>query len=624
MLDNNLIVKETLERIHGTDTSLTLIAADVDRVQSYVFESAKLPEMRGASLILDLLNVKDSDELKWGDVNVKQGIPQLLHALGLPPESLVYAGGGGASILAPAEKAEEIQRHIEQLYVATTETATITVVRESLITPDLEQLKAKAQQAQGAAWQLLRDNLVREDEWNKCETPDKLTDKHFQRAQGFGASQAAAGYKLRRAKLAKPTAPVFEVSPFTERCGYCHFRPACKIAAEIDERPICRICNFKRQDRPDENFAESFYLNDFHNYLNQELRAGRMPNYLCGGRKGAPTEEEAAEYINTWHEIKPPRDLEAVAKAAAGKVNNFVGIIYADGNNMGAKLNSFATKDEFKQFAEEVRKIMKQAVYSGLGQLLDGHRFAEYERRADDRRRQRQHYKHHPFEIITIGGDDVYLFVPADVALEMALHLCREFDHAFNGELTLAVGVLIAHHMTPIYFSRSIAKGLLKHAKKLSKAQTPVVSAIDFQVITADTAISEDVEGFRKQTYRNHYQNEGLTTRPLTVQQFEELLATARRLKAERFPKAQLHVLREAVVRGPRLLASNFYHYQRGRSREMERTYQTLHDFLSAHGEERLLPFWRNKEGWREAELITPLADLAEIYDFVRNKEEQQ
>jgi hypothetical protein len=255
---------------------LALIAADVDRVQSYVFESAKLTEMRGASLILDLLNVKDTDDENiWGDVYIEgqpvQGIRQVLRGLGLPEQDwpqgcVVYVAGGSALLIVPEERAEEVKQHIQQLYASTTLTATTTVVVEHITSPDVEQFKQQARHAQGEAWRLLKDNVVPAEQWQQCQRPDHLEDKHYQSLRGFGQAQSALGHRLRRGKQSKVTAPVFEVSPYTERCSYCHFRPAFRLAREIDERPICQACHRKRQDRGD-HAAHSFYLSRFWKYL---------------------------------------------------------------------------------------------------------------------------------------------------------------------------------------------------------------------------------------------------------------------------------------------------------------------------------------------------------------------
>ena len=617
--DSGSRVTLVLRESFGEQTPLALIAADVDRVQNYVFESAKLAEMRGASLILDLLNVKDSDEPeKWGDVHIDgrpiKGIPQVLtEEFGLPHECLIYNAGGGALILAPWDQAEAIKKRIEVLYLNTTLTATITVAYEPVSWTDLENgieppnlagwFAGHAEVAIGEASRLMKHNLVGPDEWNKSQAPAALILAQYSRRKCFGEWHSALGYKLRCAKQRKATAPIFEVSPFTERCSYCHYRPACRLAPEIDERPICQVCHRKRQDH-DGRAAHSFYLRGFQGYLESEAEAGNELRYWKGTKN-----------LN-WVEIESPPDLKAIAEAGSGR-DNFVGIIYADGNNIGGEIERLKTLDEFHVFAEEVRDAVEKAVFRSLGDLLDGHCKTTREYRDKEGRKRERNHKHHPFEIVSIGGDDVYLFVPADVALEVALRLCRTFEGTLahrDRNLTLAASVLIAHVTTPVYFSRQIAKGLLKNAKRLRTAAGNTVSAVDFQVITSDTSIAEDIASFRSSTYRNR--NEGLTTRPLRLDQLQEMIDVIRELKRTKFPKTQLYSLRDAVVRGPQPRVTNFYYYQQARSNEMKKHYATLHAYLEKSGSETRVPFQKSDDA--DFDLVTPIVDLIEIYDFVR------
>ncbi len=614
--DHRPTVGERLAQVFGEQTSLALIAADVDRVQSYVFESAKLAEMRGASLILDLLNVKESDDSdQWGDVKIGgqpiKGIPQVLRELGLPDECVIYKAGGGALILAPLDRAEEIKEKIERLYLDATLTATITVAYEPVSWSDLENgielpnsagwFAGHAGVAIGEASRLIKHSLVDPNEWNTSRDPAALVLAQYRSRKCFGEWHSALGYKLRCAKQRKANAPIFEVSPFTERCSYCHFRPASRLAPEIDERPICEVCHRKRQDH-DGRAARSFYLRRFQRYLESEAEAGNELRYWKGTKN-----------LN-WAEIESPPDLESIAKAGSGR-DHFVGIIYADGNNIGGEIEKLKSLDEFGEFAKEVRDAVEKAVFRSLGDLLDRPCEATREYRDKKGRKRERNHKHHPFEIVSIGGDDVYVFVAADVALEVALRLCRTFEGILaHRNLTLAASVLIAHVTTPVYFSRQIAKGLLKNAKRLSTAAGNTVSAVDFQVITSDTSIAEDIASFRSSTYRNR--NEGLTTRPLRLDQLQEMIDVIRELKRAKFPKTQLYSLRDAVVRGPQPRVTNFYYYQQARSNEMKRHYTTLHAYLGKGGSETRLPFWKSDDP--DFDLVTPIVDLIEIYDFVR------
>ena len=577
----------------GEPAPLALVAADADRVHGYVFESAKLPEMRGASLILDWLNAKDSDNNQvWGKIEFDDspqarlvGTPQMLDKVfGLPYECLIYAVGGGLLLIAPREQAEKIAAEIERLYVETTLVATTTAVWLPAPLRDLamgiEPLSADwfdtaRAAARGEAARLLKDNAA-----------------HGMDRGRFGHLQVELSYMLRRAKDFKPTAPLFEASPYSERCAYCHLRPSYDLSPG-DEDPICRACLRKRQDRNER--AQNFYLKRFKAYLEKTTDSVEEPPYL--------------EAVNIWDELEPPPDLEAIAEA--GSERKFIGVIYADGNDIGGALESLETIAAYKSFAREVRDALERAVFSGLGSLIKGSGEARRERERRDGRIETRTYAYHPFEIVSIGGDDVYLFVPADIALELALRICKSFEESFDRRLTLSAGVLIAQVNTPVYFTRSVVKGLLKSAKSLSKPQNPPVSAIDYQVITADTAIGEDIGEFRAQAYRNSF-DEGLTTRPMKLDDLERTLELARRMKT--FPKSQLYALREVLAQGPQPRATNFYFYQKTRKQE---AYAPLHEFLAQGADERHLPFRRTGGGPGHPLWETAVIDLVEILDFV-------
>jgi CRISPR-associated protein Cmr2 len=613
--------------LFGGDIPLALLYSDVDGIQNYVFESAKLAEMRGASLVLDLLNVKSSDEEHLGGIQIAgapvRGIPQVLvEDFNLPHECVIYSAGGSALIIAPRDKADEIKERIQQLYVETTLMTTVTVVSQPVELRDLvhgikspveEWFTASGAAATGEAWRLIKAGLVRQHDWTDHSDVSSLDEAAYYRSKRFGQLYAALNYRLRRQKESKQTAPLFEVSPVTERCSYCHFRPAYTLAREIAERPICRACDTKRKVGS-KGAAHSHYIDKFKSFLFGQNGPPESIPYLSGIKRD-------------WDSIESPPDLEAVAAAGKKKAGNYVGIIYADGNDMGAAIEGLGTLSDFRQFAMMVRRAIETAVFSGLGHLLSGHHETEREHIDDRGGKHRRKHTYHPFEIVSIGGDDVYLFVPADIALELAVHICRkfeasidkDFERELNRKLTLSAGVLLAHVNTPVYFSRTVVKGLLSNAKRLSKSGEKVVSTIDFQVITTDTAASEDIPNFRDRAYLHPRFDERLTTRPLTVDALAALIELTREMKTQSFPLSQLYLLRESVTMGPQPRATNFYYYQMSRSEEVKKKYGPLHHFLNSGHDERTLPFWD-----LGGQKTTPIADIAEIYNFVRGPEKEE
>ncbi|MCB0085168.1 MAG: hypothetical protein KDE47_29710, partial [Caldilineaceae bacterium] len=83
-----------------------LVFGGATKIKAYVFESAKLPELRGGSVLLDRLNLDYSRKL-FADA----------------PECIIYAAGGDLLALAPAAVAAEKAAALEAAYTRTTLTA---------------------------------------------------------------------------------------------------------------------------------------------------------------------------------------------------------------------------------------------------------------------------------------------------------------------------------------------------------------------------------------------------------------------------------------------------------------------------------------------------------------------
>lgn len=621
---------DALRNSLGGGREVALLLVDVDQIHSYVFESAKLPEMRGASLILDLLNVGGLEEARdvtiQVDGKIVRGIGDVIKDWGLDPEvNVIYSGGGGALLALPPDKADGIQAEIEELYLATTLTATVTTVKKVVTLDELEngfphpapewfeRLPAAgplAKQLVGSIGQLPDGRAGAQDEDHRP-------------VGGFGQILAALIYEARKKKDAKPTVPLFEVSPFTERCAFCHYRPAFTLAQEVDERPICLACHRKRE-AGDKQSGHGHYIKSFRKYLYSNARDA---GYSAAVESLA---ERARLKGDPWDVLKSPPDLEAIGEYSRGKASNYLGIIYADGNEMGAAIESVGSADQLRFLSDAIRQSIKAAVFSGLARYISGPRTANRDKRRGKGVVRSVPIHYHPFEIVSIGGDDVYLFVPSDIVLELASHVCAEFSSEFRRrtdqvpelgirDMSLSAGVLIAQVTSPVYFTRRIVEGLLKSAKTKTKAGGAVRPAIDFQVITTDTAISEDIQAFRDVAYANRYAGERLTTRPLYLDELDELIQTVKDLKSKGFPPSQLYQLREAVVLGPQPRASNFYNYQRSRNPKLREAYAPLHQMLfRRHHSEEYLPLWN--EG---SHRVTPIPDIVEVYNFVSEPEKR-
>jgi hypothetical protein len=187
---------------------LALLGADADKIKEYVFESAKLPEIRGASICLDGLNQGNPrSDYQQNDPREPSNIREVLKRRGLPcgyidsleaHGCIAFAGGGGLLALVPQAIAEDLKRDIEALYPYPSGTGTITCVWEP---------------------------------WTQGIT--------------FRQAVERVGAKLRRAKEEKKMRPFFESLPFIRRCDSCRRRPAMHFNPEPEPAYRCRVC-YKR------------------------------------------------------------------------------------------------------------------------------------------------------------------------------------------------------------------------------------------------------------------------------------------------------------------------------------------------------------------------------------------
>jgi CRISPR-associated protein Cmr2 len=204
---------------------------------------------------------------------------------------------------------------------------------------------------------------------------------------------------------------------------------------------------------------------------------------------------------NRAAEVEEARSVREIGDASL--VKGFVAYIYADGNNMGGYIQKeIKNPEQYQRFSRDIFEATEKSVYVALAKHLKPHK---YKPDSDSGRRNKQEVWIHPFEILTIGGDDVMLIVPADRALAIAKTIGEEFekqlldspekqsrnsskklrsstDTPISGEygntipsgsgqckLSMSTGVLITAENTPIYYAEKITNQLLKSAKKAGK-----------------------------------------------------------------------------------------------------------------------------------------------------------
>ena len=120
------------QTIHTERAQVALLMGGATKIKQYVFESAKLPEIRGASALLDRINQVDVPALfnvRYSDnpddnLQAQKVREQFARRHGLPPpdapECVIYANGGEFLAFAPITLAQALADEVELLYTSAT------------------------------------------------------------------------------------------------------------------------------------------------------------------------------------------------------------------------------------------------------------------------------------------------------------------------------------------------------------------------------------------------------------------------------------------------------------------------------------------------------------------------
>lgn len=517
-------------------STLTLLMADTDETQAYVFESHKLPEIRGASRQLHDLN------------------EQLKSIIDKARGRTVYAGGGGLLALVDPDKAETLVADMEALYPRRTGAATITAVARPL-PPDHDD-------------------------------------------QQFGRSVTWLTHALRRRKLSKTTTPFWERLPHQVRCESCRKRPALVDPAGN----WCSVCTKKR-----------WYEGRFAWFKRFEEKTPKSHAYYAG-EKGP---------------FDHPQDLNELGQACRARPG-YVAFIYLDGDSIGRLLQQIHTEAQYHSFSKTMQQVTEEAVFAALAKHLHLTAVTGSPTRAEVGKKELvgKRILIHPFEIITIGGDDVMLIVPAHAALSIALDIGRKFGEsmtdfvrqelAWQRTVSMSGGVVIADDHTPVQVLRDLAGQLQDEAKKLDDG------GLDFLVLKSADMLDDRLSMVREQyPYliaggdRRTGKDLRLLARPYSYAQLQTMWENLRQLKQAGFANSQVHLLAESLLDG-RAPATLFYEYQRHRSGRDKAAYGRLHQLLlDLYGADD-----RNPLPWQSVvdadySYQTALWDIAELYEFI-------
>lgn len=376
-----------------------------------------------------------------------------------------------------------------------------------------------------------------------------------------------------------------------ENCKHCGYR---KAKVEINETALCPSCAYKVMAGKE---SKSVFHDEFLNYLEAHC-------YKTGPEGENQTVSEALK--NSCRQ-KPPSNLEDIAKYSASPNTKSIGVIYGDGNNMGFIIQKLTSMSEFRYFSKKTEYAAYKATFDAVAEVI----------------------RDSSFEVIALGGDDIFIIVPGDVALETAVRLGEIFDSEFkrfgggsgNNPVTMSVGLVIAYHKKPVQYLFNIAQELLKSAKEKSRNNNSG-GTIDVAVLESFGSFAASVKEFRKNTLEKKDDmgntTSRLTLRPYSWAQTKSIMGLIKKLKSDdskgRPSRGNLYNLRKMLIDNTKEEATLYFLYKH-KVFDKEYIKKSMIE-LAEHGNHKSAmaagPFI-----YDGGEAVSPWLDVLELWDYV-------
>lgn len=523
-------IEQALNQEKDGKTDLLCHKADfvkggIVKIKQYYLETNKIPEIRGASLLLDMINNEKMEELV-----------QQMHIR----ECLIYAGGGKMMGIFPEGTGDEVCLKMEQLV----EEETVTAQSNFCSHPyemgwlidnyknAVEQMDLVLEERQGLRWDFRIEPQVRQ----------KVSEE-FLKTQGFKRIQI----------------------PGKEFCTSCRNRyAAVEYSYHGSDEKLCESCLYKKLEGG--RNAKSSIYEKYREYVRK--------------RYGKHVSERGDRY----------NKLEDIAE------NGFIGVIYGDANSMSSQINNLNSFMMMRYFSQITSDTVTDIVFDALFLNLD---------------------EEPSFEVIAVGGDDIFLIVPGNKAYDIACTIGQLFDQQFRNQsveekkMTMSVGICITHHNMPVQYSFEIAQELLKSAKQKAweeRQKGNATGTIDWMVIENEMSGSSVLEYQR----RGRKDKPEMTLRPYTWEQSCAMKKFMNQIKSE---KSFAFQLRQSWYQHTKEEAELFFEYQISRKKDtkISNALDGLAKALNGRAEKNNVVC--------QGKPYSPWLDVVELWDYVEGME---
>lgn len=409
-------------------------------------------------------------------------------------ECIVYAGGGNVLLVVSKDTGEKVSQKIEEIYEDSTVLAQNVAISKEVSLFDISKVNYKNTISK-------IENILNEKQMEKIDY----------RTNDFKGNLDYFGENIKK---------FLEYKGEEELCSSCNLRLAKYIYPNSSKNlKLCLSCLHKNIIG---NKNTDFYKfkEDYKQYA-----------------KNNGITIKSVEKINTLEDIKSDS-------------TNSIGVIYGDGNNMGAVIKNVSNILEMKYFSNKTEDSIFDAVYGAISKNLGSDKF----------------------EVIALGGDDIFIIVPGENAIGIAKSIGKRFDSVFknysedsNENLTMSLGVVIAKYNKPIQYLFDMSMQLLKSAKK--KAKKEKKGTIDLIILETDAGFASNVKYLRSKLITNE---KVCTLKPYTYDDLESLIRIITILKGNKGEKAndfrgKAYKFFEATMQMNVEEGNLYYAYQRAR-----------------------------------------------------------
>ncbi|WP_373324612.1 Cas10/Cmr2 second palm domain-containing protein [Reticulibacter mediterranei] len=481
----------------------SLVAFDTDHIKNYVFGTDRLKEIRGASSLLDRLNRTEMEKAATDlHINIKN----------------IYANGGSGLFVVDKDSIKDFVQRVQQVY--------------------RKQSKGKASVTY-AIQDLPED--VSDANIMTCDLEKELELLKYRLIEKKGCPNSV---------LALPS------HPFITYCSSCGVEYAEKGSLDAQETGTfyCASCIEKQKEDIRIKNHISRIIRDLRSY--RIMGAEQVAKFDLWERILWFLDQE--KYDLTRSGVDRPEDFNEFRQFAEAK--EYIGLIYADANNMGQIVDTLKSPEKREIFAFEVDKAIHQAMAIAIKQYLP----------IVDIVRNGKSEPVFPFDILLVGGDDIVMVTNAAKAMDVALTVATRFRELANNErirkltsikLSLCVGVVLAPIKYPFGLLQDMAESALKFAKTAAANDKEEVkdqkerdafdgTRINFQVVTGGSHpnFNETYKKTYQKVDKNRFLEFHASLRAYKPEDLELLLNAIREGHRLNLGRTKLHQLREAIL----------------------------------------------------------------------------